>query len=697
MEALPSSLAALEQAAAAHGTAAAAAERVASGGGSGHTPADGACSSAGAAVDTAAAGGHAAGDAAADEGSDDAEAKDLEKRLRAEAQLSSLDALMHRTKTYVDFLAAEEAAAIAAEEGRAAVSEEAAAVGEGGGIAAAVAAGRAGGGSGAAGASAEQPKLLRGGQLRQHQRVGLKWLIRQYERGLNSLLADDMGLGKTVQTLAFLAHLLEKRVCGPFLIVSPVSMLYSWEAECKRWLPSLPTVVYHGPRAVRKTIRQTLMDAETLSAEETATQRPAFITSYSLAVADVRHLRAIRWKVVVMDEAHLLKSRVSRRFHSLVSITADARVMLTGTPLQNSLNELWSLLNLLVPEVFDDADMMTDAWLELLMRRMDDKRTADVVEALHVILKPFMLRRTKALILADLPPLTEILLHAPMTERQQQLYRAIQKEEGSVSMMNKVMQLRKCCNSARFVRMRQRGDAAAAAAAAAAPTLMQQLHHSGKLQLLARMLPLLIERGHRTLLFSQMTRMLDELELMLDAIGIHYLRLDGSTPGSERAKLVTQFAVEEHIPCFLISTRAGGLGLNFSCADTVVLMDSDWNPSMDLQAMDRAHRIGQRRHVYVYRLHTPGSVEDVILKRAAEKSRLSELVVAAHCRGKQQDSAAALADSAAASSEEAKSEEDHAGPMTDDELLAVMSREAGLPRQGRAYVVRRAAVGPAGT
>jgi SNF2 family DNA or RNA helicase len=701
-------------------------------------------------------------------------------------------------------------------------------------------------------------RLLRG-TLRDYQRVGMEWLATMYDQKLNGILADEMGLGKTIQTISVLAWLaLERDIWGPHLVVVPTSVMINWEVEFKKWLPGFKVMTYYGSMKERRAKRQGWSKPNTFH---------VCITSYSLVVQDASALRRKKWVYLILDEAHNIKNFQSQRWQTLLSFPSKRRLLLTGTPLQNSVMELWSLMHFLMPDVFRSHAEFKD-WFSKPLNTMvtgeapntSTESQTGVVANLHRVLRPFLLRRLKADVEKNLPGKTEHILPCPLSKRQRQLYedfmsRSDIKETLSsgdfIGVMNVLMQLRKVCNhpdlfegrpivspfsfgrifypvpklivhvldkrpfesvdlflmgldlateeangwagsasdavsrrlsstaciveelanvrdhdflpsclaheynaesssgaaldasvlaaaarrstlrrhalmsewqtrrrgmvgadviaattmttssllgavhalrsgrwdactsigmsavrsyaelmprtdsmSEKFisvvrpvvasaVEMRHVGDdvqhridmlLAKDLAVTAAP--LRQMFRSydvrsvvtlpdtrliqwdcGKLQILDVLMRRLKREGHRVLVFTQMTRVLDVLESFLNLHAHRYLRLDGGTKAEERQKLVERFNTDTRVFCMILTTRAGGLGLNLTGADTVVFYDTDYNPSMDAQAQDRAHRIGQTKPVHIYRLVSAQTVEENILRRAQQKRTLEDLVI----------------------------------------------------------------------
>ena len=455
-----------------------------------------------------------------------------------------------------------------------------------------------------------QPTLLSGGSLRPYQLEGVEWLCNLFENGIHGILADEMGLGKTVQVIGLIAKLTELKVKGSYLIVAPLSTLRNWENEVHKWAPTLDCYVYHGRKAERRKIRKELP------------KHPIIITSYEMILSDFTQFKKIKWKYVIVDEGHRMKNRnclLTKKMHLLSS---ENRLLLTGTPLQNTLSELWSLLHFILPDVFDDLELF-ESWFELdeeTLKLQETKQKAHVVRTLHEILRPFVLRRLKTHVTKDLPLKKEIVVYAPMTEMQQEFSRLILTKQTADfpvrTIRNRCMQLRKACNHP-FLLYPPENDV----------TLDEIVSCCGKLQVLAKMLTKLQAQGDRVLLFSQMTKVLDILQEFLDLAGYSCARIDGNTSLQSRVDQMEAFQQPDGPFCFLLSTRAAGLGLNLTAANTVILYDSDWNPQQDNQAQDRAHRIGQVSPVIVYRLVSSNSFENRMLEKINSKKKLERVVI----------------------------------------------------------------------
>jgi DNA helicase INO80 len=736
-----------------------------------------------------------------------------------------------------------------------------------------------------------QPKLLNC-TLKEYQMKGLNWLVNLYEQGINGILADEMGLGKTVQSISVMAYLAEKyNVWGPFLVIAPASTLHNWQQEIAKFVPDLKTLPYWGSAKDRKILRK-FWDRKHI----TYTKDSPFhvlVTSYQLVVADAQYFQKIRWQYMILDEAQAIKSSQSSRWKSLLGFHCRNRLLLTGTPIQNNMQELWALLHFIMPSLFDSHDEFSE-WFSKDIEshaQSNTKLNEDQLKRLHMILKPFMLRRVKKHVQKELGDKIELDVYCDLTYRQRAYYsslrnkisvldlieKAVGDDQDSATLMNLVMQFRKVCNhpdlferadtwspfsfayfaeTASFLREGQnvsvaystrnlieyrlprlvcrnggrldiagpenpkagfrghyldhlmnvwspdnihesaRNDGAfswlrfadlsageasktakkdlfqravdlgektdrlarfnifydddkgsyapkrsmlniverhdrrpladittegymrnllnvseaafeetgldiierCAKPSASAPpielycasqdviaekqrdffnvpmrmalfgvsekteqvlldskmepkalTVRSQLppptnkrakythievpnmhrfvSDSGKLGRLDALLKELKAGGHRVLLYFQMTRMIDLMEEYLTYRQYKYCRLDGSTKLEDRRDTVTDFQNDPSIFVFLLSTRAGGLGINLTSADTVIFYDSDWNPTIDSQAMDRAHRLGQTRQVTVYRLITRGTIEERIRKRALQKEEVQRVVI----------------------------------------------------------------------
>lgn len=469
-----------------------------------------------------------------------------------------------------------------------------------------------------------QPDYVKFGQLREFQLTGLNFLCHNWCQGKNVILADEMGLGKTVQTVAWLNWLYhEKAQQGPFMIVIPLSTMQAWIDTFKLWAPALNVVVYHGSVTSREVIRENEM---TLDGD---TRRPLFnaiITTYEMASKDVDYFAQFKWQVLAVDEAHRLKNNESKLWGTLSILNVPSRLLITGTPMQNTLKELMSLMDFLMPgaiEIDEDLDLQSES----ASQKLDELTKA---------IRPFMLRRTKELVEKDLPPKTEKIIRVELATTQLELYKNIigrnyeALNAGSSgpkqSLLNIMMELKKASNHAFLFPNYE--DKILDGTEVREEVLRALITSSGKMMLLDKLLTKLKSNGHRVLIFSQMVRMLDLICWYLRLRNHKFQRIDGNISQEPRQRAIDHFnAPDSDDFVFALSTRAGGLGINLMTADTVIIFDSDWNPQMDLQAMARAHRIGQTKPVSVYRFVSKDTVEEEILERARNKRILEYLTI----------------------------------------------------------------------
>ncbi|XP_032131505.1 chromodomain-helicase-DNA-binding protein 1 isoform X2 [Sapajus apella] len=470
----------------------------------------------------------------------------------------------------------------------------------------------------------KQPAYIGGHEgleLRDYQLNGLNWLAHSWCKGNSCILADEMGLGKTIQTISFLNYLFhEHQLYGPFLLVVPLSTLTSWQREIQTWASQMNAVVYLGDINSRNMIRT----HEWMHPQTKRLKFNILLTTYEILLKDKAFLGGLNWAFIGVDEAHRLKNDDSLLYKTLIDFKSNHRLLITGTPLQNSLKELWSLLHFIMPEKFS-------SWEDF--EEEHGKGREYGYASLHKELEPFLLRRVKKDVEKSLPAKVEQILRMEMSALQKQYYKwiltrnykALSKgSKGSTSgFLNIMMELKKCCNHCYLIKPPDNNEFYNKQEA-----LQHLIRSSGKLILLDKLLIRLRERGNRVLIFSQMVRMLDILAEYLKYRQFPFQRLDGSIKGELRKQALDHFNAEGSEDfCFLLSTRAGGLGINLASADTVVIFDSDWNPQNDLQAQARAHRIGQKKQVNIYRLVTKGSVEEDILERAKKKMVLDHLVI----------------------------------------------------------------------
>ena len=607
---------------------------------------------------------------------------------------------------------------------------------------------------------------------------------------MNGILADQMGLGKTITTISLIGHLWHMGVRGPFLVVAPLSTVSNWIGEFQKWTPGIPVILYYGTKPERAKILRKAFSKAKRGSGQARPDYPVVVSSYETVLRDYRSLIHVTWKYLVVDEAHRLKNFECKLICALRKLHTESRLLLTGTPLQNSLSELWSLLNFLLPDLFSDLDSFKEWFnftsvIENSGDAEDSKLRTGLVDKLHEILRPFLLRRLKQDVEINIPQKAEVVLYCSLTPTQRALYQALKDRtigrHRGLSLNNLFMQLRKASNhpflfpqdvirdafqanrkeededdeeedeeegahgsdnddddsdedntiSRRVKRYkrnptngnneisgelkkcvtikhsrsafqiftsrkwteynrkkalkasnnssddedddddddddddslsqaqlfakktrqialewaslslaeRQEYEAAAEeerracelltweAEGVTVPTPQQIVDASGKMRLLHRMLPDLRAQRHKVLIFSQMTRMLDIIEDYVEGMEYPYVRIDGAMSQKDRQANIDAFNANDDVFLFLLSTRAGGQGINLTAADTVIIYDSDWNPQMDIQAQDRCHRIGQTRNVVVYRFVVANTVDSKVIKRARSKLFLERLVI----------------------------------------------------------------------
>ncbi|KAF3345563.1 hypothetical protein VdG2_06406 [Verticillium dahliae VDG2] len=601
---------------------------------------------------------------------------------------------------------------------------------------------------------AKQPKSLINGTLRDYQLEGLTWMYEICQQGMSGILADEMGLGKTVQVISLIALLREEEFLGPHLVIAPLSTLSNWINEFKKWCPSIPVVLYHGTPKARQDIWAKSVKKHLKGGRPTESF-PVVCTSYEMVLADKAALSKVNWGFIIIDEGHRMKNFDSMLSRELRTFTSATRLLITGTPLQNNLRELWSLLHFLLPTIFSNWDAF-ESWFDFsdlqdvkgTSEFIADRENQDLIKKIHLILQPLLLRRVKADVAKHLPKKREYILYAPMTKEQTDLYNAISDKniDSRTFLENKVLET---LEASRYgpapaiisshrtskagsktkkvvpkkedeslkvslpLRTTPRKGKSTTSDASPAPNaftmLMNKLsddefeakladeiaddhvkesspeltpeeadfkrivdaakleisrkklgnplmqlrlvanspHNffnpwglengpeiderivtaSGKMLLLDRLLPALLKRGHKVLIFSQFKTQLDILHDYCTFRKLKICRIDGSVSQAERQEHIDAFNSDPDFKVFLLSTRAGGQGINLTAADTVILFDSDWNPQQDLQAQDRVHRLGQTKPVVIFRLATKGTVEDSLLLSVEAKRRLEKLVI----------------------------------------------------------------------
>ncbi|KAF7303328.1 SNF2 family helicase ATPase [Mycena kentingensis (nom. inval.)] len=616
-----------------------------------------------------------------------------------------------------------------------------------------------------------QPKMLMA-QLKEYQLKGLNWLATLYEQGINGILADEMGLGKTVQSISLLSYLAETHdIWGPFLVVAPASTLHNWQQEISRFVPGLKALPYWGNVKDRATLRKFWSKKEITYNKDAPFH--VLITSYQLVTQDQQYFQRVNWQYMILDEAQNIKNSSSVRWKTLLGFHCRNRLLLTGTPIQNSMQELWALLHFIMPSLFDSHDEFNEWFskdIENAAENKGSKLNEHQLRRLHMILKPFMLRRVKRHVQNELSEKIEKDIYVDLSARQRALYRApacqystsfaflrflgrseqeahelhltplvtrrlkatqdeaisltdapyssdatfaasslansfclpvasarlqcLERAEGlpDILSISKAAWAQSClsrpglrwfvpaavappislyCTDRIFLESEaQLSDAPLESLALYGlppdlqesqvacdryqtlmsglsptgllgisppdqrpPAMMQVpdakrlIYDSAKLARLDLLLQELKAGDHRVLVYFQMTRMMDLMEEYLIHRQYKYLRLDGSSKIEDRRDMVIDWQTRPDIFVFLLSTRAGGLGINLTAADTVVFYDHDWNPSNDAQAMDRAHRLGQTRQVTVYRLITRGTIDERIVQMARVKKDVQDIVV----------------------------------------------------------------------
>ncbi|NXK62757.1 SMRCD regulator, partial [Sylvietta virens] len=526
---------------------------------------------------------------------------------------------------------------------------------------------------GGCGWNIEQPSILNHSlKLKPYQKIGLNWLALLYKHRLNGILADEMGLGKTIQAIAFLAYLYQEGNKGPHLIVVPASTLDNWIREVNLWCPELNVLFYYGSQEDRKHLRMDIHNK--------VIDFNVIVTTYNSAISsseDRGLFRRLKLNYAIFDEGHMLKNMSSIRYQHLMTINAKNRLLLTGTPVQNNLLELMSLLNFVMPHMFSSSTSEIRRMFSSKTKSAEEQSIYEKERIAHAkqIIKPFILRRVKDEVLKQLPPKKDLIELCAMSEKQEQLYLAllnklkktIDGNEKNSDMGNAMMQLRKMANHPLLHRQYYTNDKLRTMSTLmlkepthrdANPDLifedmtvmtdfelhvlckqyshindfmldMDQILDSGKFRALERILSDIKEKGDRVVLFSQFTMMLDILEVFLKHWQHRYIRLDGKTQISERIHLIDEFNTDMGIFVFLLSTKAGGLGINLTSANVVILHDIDCNPYNDKQAEDRCHRVGQTREVQVIKLISKETIEETMLKISQQKLKLEQDMTAA--------------------------------------------------------------------
>lgn len=495
---------------------------------------------------------------------------------------------------------------------------------------------------------ANQPIFKDGRTLKDYQLLSLNWLIRAWKEKRNVILADEMGLGKTVQSMSFLNHLFSiERVPGPYLVLAPLSTLQHWKRVFEEW-SNLNCVFFYD--ASGKPGRQRCSDLELflwevrlkgyLTQANRYCKAHVVLTSFEVFLQDFRLVfSTLPFQFIIVDEAHRLKNKNAKILAELKKLACDRLLLLTGTPIQNNIAELWSLLNYLEPKEFGDEQQF--------LARFGDVNHASKLNELKQVLEPYLLRRLKEEVETSIPPLQENIIDVELTQLQKVVYKTLyEKNKGTLqkgaglaylSIMNNLeMQLRKCCDHPfLFPEIRQKTFNESATLAKKIESIVCS---SAKMIFVDKLLLRLKEKNQKILIFSQFTEMLHILEEYLTYRGWHYERIDGATRAMDRQTAIDRFNKSgAGFGIFLLSTKAGGLGINLTAANVVVIFDSDWNPQNDVQAIARAHRIGQTSEVAVFRLVSKKTYEAEMFAKASKKLGLDQAIFLGNTFSKEKD------------------------------------------------------------
>ena len=444
-------------------------------------------------------------------------------------------------------------------------------------------------------------------ELRPYQLQGVSYLNFLDEYGFGGILADEMGLGKTIQTLSFIQHMVNKGATGPNLIVVPTSVLPNWDREASKFVPKLSRVIVYGTR--RESIFRKIADADLV------------ITTYALLRRDLEELEQHNFNAIILDEAQNIKNPNTITARAVRNIHARMRLCLSGTPIENNLFELWSLFEFLMPGFLGSQHAFQRGVIKPIK-----EGDAETLEYLRSRVKPFILRRTKAEVVRDLPPKIESVTYCALADEQAELYAALARKlrdqvladvdqkgmaKSQMSILDALLKLRQICCHPKLLKMDMPG--------------FNSNMVSGKFEAFKDMIIDIVEEGHKVLVFSQFVQMLQQIRGWLQMTDIPFCYLDGSS--KDRLEQVDRFNNSPDIPIFLISLKAGGTGLNLTSADYVIHYDPWWNPAVESQATDRAHRIGQARQVFSYKLICQNTVEEKILKLQDMKRGVAEAVI----------------------------------------------------------------------
>jgi len=451
------------------------------------------------------------------------------------------------------------------------------------------------------------PKKIKA-QLRDYQKSGFDWLCFLRDFGVNGILADDMGLGKTLQTLSLLQKIKDEKIKKPFLVVVPTSLIFNWKNEIKKFTPDLDVYIHHGSKRISSDSKLKKM----------LNEKNLIITTYGVLRNDLKMLTNFEFEYIVLDEGQVIKNPFSISAKTVFSLKGKNKLVLSGTPIQNNLTDLWSLFHFLNPGYLGGYEFFKENFV-VPIEKEHNKVASD---SLKKLIGPFLLRRTKKIISDELPDKTEIILRSSFSKEEKNIYESwkeyykneikqIIKEKSvgksKMKILEGLMKLRQICLHPKMIDSEYIGS-------------------SSKFDLLMMEIEKVVSEGHKVLVFSSFVKMLTIVKEEFEKKGINYSYLDGKT--KNREKIVSKFQNSEEAEAFLISIKAGGLGLNLTSADYVFIVDPWWNPAVEMQAMDRAHRIGQKKKVFVYKMITEDSIEEKILDLQKSKKKLvKDLIV----------------------------------------------------------------------